>query len=653
MRAKAKVERACGILFGRSRLVIRSWQQKLLSALRHSRSGPHESHLWAACPQPGMDRVDGYHSHFVEVLGKEIVYKTVVPVFVVSLLASGVATAQDYSRYDHVMESARVSSLLDQKGGPFGESINRQNGTVSFRQVDVTLPGIGPDINIVRTFDVYERADQGWRHTGAFLDWDIELPRISALLPMKSGGGSSGWSPQGDWRIAGGSVARCTQHGSPGINNWKYDAVLHVPDGLQYPILKRVAANTAPSLVMSLSGGSINSSLVTRDGWQIGCLPTVKNDIGEGFFAVSPDGTKYWFDWMVSAPYRTFLDIYTVVTTSSLLVTRVEDRHGNSVNYTYQGSNLVSITGNDGRAIGLEWSPDEYEQSKPYIKKVRVNPGTPSERVWEYEYASTKRYMLGGSELPAYSSRMYRSGTLRRITLPDVSTWSFQLEPLMHTCHHEPEDPWCSYNYNGNGFPPNTFTGSMIAPSGLKGEYTAANRNASRPGATYQDMMTLVGMIDTPEIEVPQIVSKRWIGPGVDYLWTYAYEGEVNGPGGDTRTLVERNPDGSVVKYLVNNRWRNPLEGSLLRKEVFQSAAASTPTLVENYTYGEPNAGGYPSKIGTLIAGYLNRGIHEEFRPLRLVQRRQSGILFSHSVEQYDAFARPLRITKASAPLPP
>jgi hypothetical protein len=228
------------------------------------------------------------------------------------------------------------------------------------------------------------------------------------------------------------------------------------------------------------------------------------------------------------------------------------------------------------------------------------------------------------------------------------------MEPLMHTCYHLPEDPECASNYNGSGFPSASYTGNMTAPSGLKGEYTIVNKYATRT-ATQQELQAapVITIVDTPFVHVPQITNKRWIGPGVNEAWIYTYAGEPNGePVGDMRTFVEHSPDGSITRSVVNNHWRNPLEGSLLRKEIYRNAATPTPMFVEAYTYSEPTAGGYPAKIGSLVAGYLNRGIHEEHRPLRVVQKTLDGTVFTSSVDQYDIFARPIKVTKSSAPSP-
>lgn len=88
------------------------------------------------------------------------------------------------------------------------------------------------------------------------------------------------------------------------------------------------------------------------------CLAATRNGYpGEAFVGHTPDGKKYFFDWGVERPYATakFNDgaanrmvarkrVY-------LLASRVEDRYGNWVTYSYNGYKLNAIESSDGRRI--------------------------------------------------------------------------------------------------------------------------------------------------------------------------------------------------------------------------------------------------------------------------------------------------------------
>lgn len=146
----------------------------------------------------------------------------------------------------------------------------------------------------------------------------------------------------------------------------------------------------------------------TRDFWQLRCLSGLANGFpGEGYLAVAPDGTRYWFNWMVSRPYSTVVrpnrknpqgDADRLAREEvRLYATRVEDRFGNWVTYGYSGARLVEIRSNDGRLVSLSYNAQGH-----------VSQITAHGRTWSYSYT--------------YNGP---SGILNRVTLPDGSFWTF------------------------------------------------------------------------------------------------------------------------------------------------------------------------------------------------------------------------------------
>lgn len=80
----------------------------------------------------------------------------------------------------------------------------------------------------------------------------------------------------------------------------------------------------------------------TKGGWFFSCLGTLKSgQPGEGFLGHSPDGTKYYFDWMVvRSNTSATLQPYDVNTHAILgrkkvylYPSQVVDRFGNWVRY--------------------------------------------------------------------------------------------------------------------------------------------------------------------------------------------------------------------------------------------------------------------------------------------------------------------------------
>ena len=98
--------------------------------------------------------------------------------------------------------------------------------------------------------------------------------------------------------------------------------------------------------------------MMTKNFWAFACTSSTKNGYpGEGFVAISPKGEKYYFDWVVSRPYSALSKRYANYAHSTarmgrlavyFLVSRIEDRFGNWVSYTYSGDKLSQITSNDG-----------------------------------------------------------------------------------------------------------------------------------------------------------------------------------------------------------------------------------------------------------------------------------------------------------------
>ena len=118
-------------------------------------------------------------------------------------------------------------------------------------------------------------------------------------------------------------------------------------------LVRSAANNLAPT-----AGGPY--PLVTRNHWQIGCLPAIQNGAGQGFLAVSPEGVRYRFDWMATRQQAQLRkgDAVLPRTDFFLMATEVTDRFGNWVRYTYDPNtplNLTAIDSSDGRAVRLAY----------------------------------------------------------------------------------------------------------------------------------------------------------------------------------------------------------------------------------------------------------------------------------------------------------
>lgn len=206
------------------------------------------------------------------------------------------------------------------------------------------------------------------------------------------------------------------------------------------------------------------------------CLPVIQNAGGEGFLAITPDGTRYWFDWFAqtSEPtlkkYQYFHDDGSLPKPEPwrflqrrkniLLATRVQDRFGNTVQYTYanawnEAPRLTAITASDGRQLTLSYQGSNVSS---------VSDGT---RQWQYQYNS----------LPS------RRG-LSAVLLPDGSRWAINFEDFTRAALRyaevmspEPGEMFrnCFENEVPTSYPSGTIAGTMVHPSGATGRFTVTS----------------------------------------------------------------------------------------------------------------------------------------------------------------------------------
>src|SRR5699024_10172490 len=289
--------------------------------------------------------------------------------------------------------------------------------------------------------------------------------------------------------------------------------------------------------------------VVTKNHWRFRCLSSVANvssqdtngDMpdpdGEGFLGIAPDGTKYWFDELVyrGAPgmsrplYDTGIasagrqdktsDSWfesprvhlsrllawlsgsadataapasnTIVRTqASLLVTKIQDRFGNTLVFKYNPQGyLTSIKASDGRKLVVQYVSGSHSR----IKSVALQPSSGAPRVWKYTYSSDHL-------------------TLVAVTRPDGSQWHYDFSAFDDMRIAESGRSSCS-TLSSDGASQPAVTGSITHPSGLKGTFTvkpvrhgqwwgnradSGNLSASCLGMQYRDPDTNGSYVTIP-----------------------------------------------------------------------------------------------------------------------------------------------------------
>jgi hypothetical protein len=188
-----------------------------------------------------------------------------------------------WEEYDKLIKNGEAVSTLG--GDLFGDQVNLINGGLSFSSTDATVPGNSQlPVQLTRVFNVTARSDYP-AHDFPMADWDLDLPRISGT-----------YAP--NWPDARCAVSSPDAAAPPTVKvgeNYFYG-----PDywqGLQ-------ASMSGGGEMLVLQGSSQRPTnggpyyWMTANRTYFACLSTTKNGSGQGFVALTADGTRYWFDWM-------------------------------------------------------------------------------------------------------------------------------------------------------------------------------------------------------------------------------------------------------------------------------------------------------------------------------------------------------------------
>jgi YD repeat-containing protein len=600
------------------------------------------------------------------------------------IVGAGAVHAQTAAQpEDEYKKLIKVSEDIQPLGdNPFGERIGLYDGSLSFRQVDVTVVGTGPTITVGREFVLHNMDDRPDLQNRAFGDWDIDLPVITTTTANQNN--VKGWlvastnpkaicsSFRGPPSVAapGGDSQRADWEPA----SWWTGYQLRIPGEGSQELLSRSAENTATPGV-----GALSYPIVTKQDWAVGCLAQASNDpTTEGFLAVSPDGTKYWMDHLSyrympnitrpldSGPVDFMAKASGIVTPMALdsdlllrregrmLVTRVEDRFGNWVTYSYSGDQVTDISASDGRHVTIA-----YEAGTPRVTSVTVQGGASGTRTWNYGY--TKQSLLY---------------TLTSVAQPDGSTWSFDLGTFGLNA-------WVDMQLSAGdcdaiGTPGNlgtTYTGRITHPSGLVGAFTVT---PLKRGRSHVPRVCVGGRSPSPfgpgtHASIPNasygmaITQKQVYGAGVasqqvPQTWSYAYSAaneswSINcqsGCAGTVSTTITY-PDQHAERSTFSNVY-DWTESLLQSEEVFDGAADSTTRRrLTQYSYVNPDktvdgrAGAYPRLWGYPESNRVNWDQYQQRFPLATRVVTSEGDTYTWNAVSYNAFARPKDVQRYSS----
>lgn len=562
-----------------------------------------------------------------------------------ALLSSFDVAAQEL-RYDQkylerVQQSQNVGSY---SASSFGEHLNLKNGGVEFNWTDIDIPGSNSlPVRLQRSLVVEDQSAGRSGSLGGFgVGGSLDIPYLKGIF-LTSGWQVSGATPNARCSIK--SVPPGTTN-IPSIDIWSGNW-LHLPGGNEQLMLS--AAN---SPLPSPTDGT-NYTWITKDFWRLSCLASTKNGYpGEGFLALSPNGEKYYFDWAVTKPHPSLskrVGNYSASAHASrvavfFLVSRIEDRFGNWVTYTYSGDQLSRIDASDGRYIRVAATSGET------ITAVESSVGN-----WGYTHSSGTltitqpdgskfRYVQTGEMLihPTPSLPLY-SGTptcplpepssgafTYQVTLPSNATATFAFQAKRHYTHNVPK--LCNSFMDALG--PSTSYQYLSIPN-FADSFTLTTKNISGPGLPAMEWTYIYGIGAQP------LAFESRCSASTGIVCSKTIQTEVRGP----NSQMQRHRFGTWFAY--NNGEDMGVETGVLTGSG-TSASFNVLSKVENeYVTSEEIAGmPFPDQVGpTAMNDYVaNAGL----RPLKRRTTRQQGQIHQLTVNSFDAFARPVSVTRSS-----
>lgn len=608
-------------------------------------------------------------------------------------LAYGQANPEDeYRKLIHVNED--IQPLGEH---PFGENISLFDGGLSFDQTDISLQGNGPILQLTRHFEVYGDLPINGNAEPVFADWELDVPRLETLTAGAD-------TPMWDYSASGQLQA---------INGWQTDNTT-VASGQPVPNVNARCSNFTPPpsvvfhmgdpalqfwdpadwwkgyhLLMPGQGGQnmlFNADAstqgtypaVTKDHWRFSCLASTANgQPGEGFLGHAPDGTTYWFDYLV---YRdaegmsrqldssdasllpkeslqrlvnqSIENLISLLSGSSvahaapitdgisrrlgvLLVTRVQDRFGNYLTYKYDANGyLTGIVASDGRALSVT-----YVSGTTLVHSVTLQPASGAPRTWVYSYSADNLHLVD-VQLPDGSHWQYNMAALQNRNLRGGTGLS-SCETLRVPAYLSP------------------VSATITHPSGLVGQFTVQGIKHGRSFVPEACRDMYAGNPDSQGSYAS--FPKAWYsytttqitlsGAGMPTrTWSYHYSPSNDSWStctGSCPTTVWTDvvaPDGSTERSTFSNRF-DVTEGQLLRTDDYSGAPGSSTLLRSQLNgYAPPTTAPLPAVAGHVGMLNVNRAQYELYSPLNRRAISQDGDSYTWQAETFNSF---VQVTKA------
>jgi RHS repeat-associated protein len=528
------------------------------------------------------------------------------------------------------------STLASHGPDLFGDQVNLYNGALTFSVTDISVPGSGPPVELRRTFTVGDRA--GMPLDLPFGDWDLDLPRLTFV-------GGPTWP---NTRCSDTNVPNIDVPGgaSYGVFDYWQGVHAHIPGGGE--LLVADQGTPKPS-----GFEAAEYKWVTPGYAYFRCI-TTQNGSGDGFEAITPDGTVYRFRRMAQYAETSLANPINIGLPGALhrrrhvlYATEVEDRFGNKVTYTFtnaatEPARLTSIQSNDGRSITITPVPNG---------NGRIQSATSHGRTWTYGP---------------------NAGSLSTVSLPDGSSWILNLGALAQAeVDYSTGDPaHCDAFQSQLG---GAISGTVTHPAGATGTFVV---KATRHGRSNVPRLCLNTETPSTSDDVSlyvkdyflfSLTSKSVTGVGLDTLeWAYGF-GSLGtwacpGPGAScpdpapvctadscagtaqaTVTGPGDEPANEWTRYTFGNSYRYD-EGKL--RKVERGTGPNDILQTETTTFQWSQSG---PPIGRSLRPRGDGFTAEQPRPRTQHVIARDGATFTRSGSNFDQFARPSTIVRSSS----
>ena len=320
-------------------------------------------------------------------------------------LMSGDETIPGTNMSAMILDKLKVSEqVTPETTALFGETIDLNTGAVSLQQTDISIPG---NFSIPVEFRrIYKGASYAHYSNLNLGDWNIAIPSLSTTviydhITYQRFSGNWGTGTMCSGQLNPGNFAVGPNQILAAGDYWSGET-LDIPGVISEKVQVQYQNNVAKRFIKN---------------WRFSCTSVnINGTTIEGIKATSPDGVTYEFTQPklipttpMSAANGAGFEELVAKYHAFLLVSKITDRFGNTVNYSYTDGQLSSISSPDGRQINIAYETNAYG-------KKRVSSMSANGQTWTYRYQN--------------ATNANETDHLTEVERPDGRKWQLSLAAL-------------------------------------------------------------------------------------------------------------------------------------------------------------------------------------------------------------------------------